>query len=98
MSVNHIVSSDLTHISLGEFARTIIRANPFKGGTSEFAYPDGGGYDSICKVLADFILEKDGDIQTKQSVKKIIEFFHILTNRLKFVGNPLFWLKILIFS
>ena len=31
------------HISLGEFARTIIRANPFKGGTSEFAYPDMGG-------------------------------------------------------
>ena len=46
------------HISLGEFARTIIRANPFKGGTSEFAYPDGGGYDSICHVLGDFILEQ----------------------------------------
>jgi phytoene dehydrogenase-like protein len=60
------------HISLGEFARTIIRANPFKGGTSEFAYPDGGGYDSICRVLGDFILEKNGDIQTKQSVKKVI--------------------------
>ena len=49
------------HISLGEFARTIIRANPFKGGTSEFAYPDGGGYDSICKVLGEFILEKNGE-------------------------------------
>ena len=60
------------HISLGEFARTMIRANPFKGGTSEFAYPDGGGYDSICKVLGEYILEKNGDIQTKQSVKKII--------------------------
>ena len=32
------------HISLGEFARTIIRANPFKGGTSEFAYPDTVSY------------------------------------------------------
>ncbi len=40
------------HISLGEFARTIIRANPFKGGTSEFAYPEDGGYDSISKILA----------------------------------------------
>ena len=60
------------HISLGEFARTIIRANPFKGGTSEFAYPDGGGYDSICKVLGEFILEKKGEIHTKQSVKKVI--------------------------
>lgn len=27
------------HVSLGEFVRTMIRANPFKGGTSEFAYP-----------------------------------------------------------
>ena len=60
------------HISLGEFARTIIRANPFKGGTSEFAYPDGGGYDSICHVLGDFILEHNGVIKTKESVKKII--------------------------
>ena len=60
------------HISLGEFARTIIRANPFKGGTSEFAYPDGGGYDSICHVLSDFILEKGGHVETKQSVKKVI--------------------------
>ena len=60
------------HISLGEFARTIIRANPFKGGTSEFAYPDGGGYDSICHVLGDFILENNGIITTKQSVKKVI--------------------------
>ncbi|NNM03043.1 MAG: NAD(P)-binding protein, partial [Nitrosopumilus sp.] len=45
------------HISLGEFARTIIRANPFKGGTSEFAYPDEGGYDSISRVLGDYIIE-----------------------------------------
>lgn len=60
------------HISLGEFARTIIRANPFKGGTSEFAYPDDGGYDSICHVLADYILRKGGEIHTNKSVKKII--------------------------
>jgi hypothetical protein len=31
------------HISLGEFARTIIRANPFRGGTSDFGYPAAGG-------------------------------------------------------
>ena len=60
------------HISLGEFARTIIRANPFKGGTSEFAYPDDGGYDSISKVLANFIVEKNGKIQNNKTVKKII--------------------------
>jgi protoporphyrinogen oxidase len=60
------------HISLGEFARTIIRANPFKGGTSEFAYPDNGGYDSICHVLSDYILDNGGEIHTKRSVKKII--------------------------
>lgn len=60
------------HISLGEFARTIIRANPFKGGTSEFAYPDDGGYDSISHVLADYIIEKNGTIETNQSVKKIV--------------------------
>lgn len=60
------------HISLGEFARTIIRANPFKGGTSEFAYPDDGGYDSISHVLADYIIEKSGTIETNQSVKKIV--------------------------
>ena len=55
---------------LGEFARTIIRANPFKGGTSEFAYPDGGGYDSICQVLAEFILEKDGRYSNKTICQK----------------------------
>ena len=60
------------HISLGEFARTIIRANPFKGGTSEFAYPDGGGYDSISHVLADYIIENNGEIKTNQTVKKIV--------------------------
>ncbi|MBV9667336.1 MAG: FAD-dependent oxidoreductase, partial [Nitrososphaeraceae archaeon] len=42
-------------ISLGEFARTIIRANPFRGGTSEFGYPQDGGYDTIAKILAQYI-------------------------------------------
>ena len=60
------------HISLGEFARTIIRANPFKGGTSEFAYPDDGGYDSISRVLGDYIIESNGKIETNHSVKKIV--------------------------
>ena len=60
------------HISLGEFARTIIRANPFKGGTSEFAYPDNGGYDSITKVLAQYVTENQGIIETNHSIKKII--------------------------
>lgn len=60
------------HISLGEFARTIIRANPFKGGTSEFAYPDDGGYDSISHVLSDYITEQNGEVQTSQTVKKIV--------------------------
>ena len=60
------------HISLGEFARTIIRANPFKGGTSEFAYPENGGYDSITQVLADYVTEHQGIIKTSSSVKKII--------------------------
>ena len=48
------------HISLGEFARTIIRANPFKGGTSEFAYPDNGGYDSITTLLSEYVQENHG--------------------------------------
>ena len=47
------------HISLGEFARTIIRANPFKGGTSEFAYPDMGGYDRISEVMGNYIQENN---------------------------------------
>ncbi|MDH5431644.1 MAG: FAD-dependent oxidoreductase [Nitrosopumilus sp.] len=60
------------HISLGEFARTIIRANPFKGGTSEFAYPANGGYDSISHVLYDYLHSKNCEIKTRQSIKKII--------------------------
>jgi len=59
------------HISLGEFIRTIIRANPFKGGTSEFAYPDAGGYDSICKILDRFICENGGKVYLNKSIKKI---------------------------
>ena len=59
------------HISLGEFARTIIRANPFKGGTSEFAYPDMGGYDRISHVMADYIREAKSDIHLGKSIKKI---------------------------
>ena len=50
------------HISLGEFARTIIRANPFKGGTSEFAYPDMGGYDQISQVMGNYIKENNSMI------------------------------------
>ena len=60
------------HISLGEFARTIIRANPFKGGTSEFAYPDNGGYDSITTLLSEYVQENHGIIKTQSNVKKVI--------------------------
>ena len=60
------------HISLGEFARTMIRANPFKGGTSEFAYPKGGGYDAISEVLAGYILKNNGRLDLKSEVRKII--------------------------
>lgn len=59
------------HIALGEFIRTIIRANPFKGGTSEFAYPSDGGYDTICKLLATYIEQKGGTIRLEQSIKQI---------------------------
>lgn len=60
------------HISLGEFARTIIRANPFRGGTSEFAYPTDGGYDSITQVLANYMIQKQCQIDLNVSVKKIV--------------------------
>ena len=66
------------HISLGEFARTIIRANPFKGGTSEFAYPDMGGYDQISKVMDNFIKENNSLINLDTTIKKIlIENSHV---------------------
>ncbi len=60
------------HISLGEFARTMIRANPFKGGTSEFAYPDDGGYDAISKILSEYILANKGQLHLQSSIQKII--------------------------
>ena len=60
------------HISLGEFVRTIIRANPFKGGTSEFAYPDMGGYDRISQVMGDYIKEDGSAINLGTSIKKIL--------------------------
>jgi phytoene dehydrogenase-like protein len=60
------------HISLGEFARTMIRANPFKGGTSEFAYPDNGGYDAISQVLLNYIITNKGKIHLKSAIKKIV--------------------------
>tara|TARA_B110000014_G_scaffold144424_1_gene100339 strand:- start:571 stop:1947 length:1377 start_codon:yes stop_codon:yes gene_type:complete len=60
------------HISLGEFARTIIRANPFKGGTSEFAYPDMGGYDRISEVMANYVKENYSEINLGHSIKRVI--------------------------
>ncbi|MBA4452166.1 MAG: FAD-dependent oxidoreductase [Nitrosopumilaceae archaeon] len=60
------------NISLGEFARTIIRANPFKGGTSEFAYPQKGGYDEISRVLRNYIERNGGSVNLQSPIKKII--------------------------
>jgi prolycopene isomerase len=62
------------HISLGEFARTIIRANPFRGGTSEFGYPEEGGYDTIAKILAKYIMESktNSSILRDTQIKKVI--------------------------
>ena len=60
------------HVSLGEFVRTIIRANPFKGGTSEFAYPEEGGYDKICQRLSDFVIEKNNQVKLNSPIKKIL--------------------------
>ena len=60
------------HISLGEFARTMIRANPFKGGTSEFAYPDDGGYDAISHVLGDYVVANNGKIHLNSAIKRIV--------------------------
>jgi protoporphyrinogen oxidase len=60
------------NISLGEFARTIIRANPFKGGTSEFAYPQDGGYDMISKVLLKYAQKRNCSINLQNPIKKII--------------------------
>ncbi len=60
------------HISLGEFARTMIRANPFKGGTSEFAYPSDGGYDAISRILQGFVEDNRGKIHLNSQIKRII--------------------------
>jgi len=60
------------HISLGEFTRTMIRANPFRGGTSEFAYPDEGGYDSISHVLSDYIFLKMAKLILINLSKKLL--------------------------
>ena len=58
-------------VSLGEFMRTMIRANPFKGGTSEFAYPDEGGYDKISEILAKYVQENGNEIKLNSTIKKI---------------------------
>ena len=60
------------HISLGEFARTMIRANPFKGGTSEFAYPFDGGYDAISHVLHEYVQKNNGQVHLNSQIKKIV--------------------------
>lgn len=60
------------HVSLGEFVRTIIRANPFKGGTSEFAYPADGGYDTISKILSSYVRENGGIVHLQSPIKKIV--------------------------
>ena len=59
-------------VALGEFIRTMIRANPFRGGTSEFAYPARGGYDRICEVLAQYVRERGGRIETGARVRRVI--------------------------
>ena len=58
-------------VSLGEFVRTIIRANPFRGGTSRFAYPAGGGYDSICRVLAGYVRDHGGEVRLSTPVRRV---------------------------
>ena len=60
------------NISLGEYARTIIRANPFRGGTSEFAYPQEGGYDKISNLLNNYIINKGNSVFLKSPIKKIL--------------------------
>lgn len=58
-------------ISLGEFVRTMMRANPFRGGTSRFAYPAGGGYDSICGALASYVADRGGAICLSSTIRQI---------------------------
>lgn len=59
-------------VSLGEFTRTMIRANPFRGGTSEFAYPAQGGYDRICGVLARYVRASGGRILTGRAARRVV--------------------------
>ncbi len=59
------------HVSLGEFARTMIRANPFRGGTSEFAYPGDGGYDAISKALARYVVANGGEVRLGSPVRSV---------------------------
>jgi protoporphyrinogen oxidase len=77
------------HISLGEFARTIIRANPFKGGTSEFAYPDMGGYDRISEVMGNYIQENSSSVNLGVAVKKILVKDSKVTGVLLSDGNTI---------
>lgn len=58
-------------VSLGEFMRTMIRANPFKGGTSEFAYPNEGGYDRISEKLSKFVQENGNKVKLDFPIRKI---------------------------
>ena len=61
------------HVAVGEFIRTIIKANPFRGGTSEFGYPSKGGYDTISKLLAQYITSFTGSkIILNETIKRII--------------------------
>lgn len=59
------------NVALGEFIRMIIRANPLKGGTSEMAYPQAGGYDTICKLISDYVKQNGGLINLGQTVKEV---------------------------
>lgn len=59
-------------VSLGEFMRTIIRANPFRGGTSEFAYPAAGGYDRIADILAAYVAEHGGKINLATAAGRVV--------------------------
>lgn len=60
------------HVSLGEFIRTIIRANPFKGGTSEFAYPSSGGYDTVSKIMASYVTKNKGMLHLSTPIKQVV--------------------------
>lgn len=59
-------------VSLGEFVRTMIRANPFRGGTSEFAYPRDGGYDRICAALAAYIGRRGGQVRLGSPIRRVV--------------------------